>query len=305
MRRHIFLAVTLAAAIPAAPAYADVPYAVTPSGRTEAIFDLAVVDTSDRIANGCANVGWTLVNSTPTMVVCQIQMSTMQSVLTALAIGNSYSTPPKHYLRFNIAGLNQRSRVQATGWIETQMAFGQTRTGEMTAAHYHNNVMGFFQGLGGHLPPGTSFPNHAYIGSNFEATSNNQGVRVAAIEPESPAQKAGLQPGDILVRLAKEKIKSGDDILDGLRKASKDPSYEVEILRNGKTVKVAMGREYRRPISEADLPELPAPPQPQQLQAVAALSQADELAKFAKLRDDGVISSEEFEKMKAKILGGE
>lgn len=38
------------------------------------------------------------------------------------------------------------------------------------------------------------------------------------------------------------------------------------------------------------------------VKATAGASSADELAKLAKLRDDGVISAEEFERQKAKIL---
>ena len=294
----------LAIAVPAAsPALADEPYAVTPSGRTEAIFDLPVTATSDKIANGCADMGWSLINSTETLVVCEAKMSTMQSVLAALAMGNRYSTPPKQYLRFNIAGLGRSSRVQATGWMETQMAFGQVRTEEMTAANYHNNVMDLFQALGGRLPPGTVFPNHAYFGAGWEATAENNGVRVTEVVDSSPASAAGLQPGDVLTRLAKERIKTHGDILDGLRKAAKAETYEVEVQRAGKPIKLSFNRAYRAEVTGpalADLsPEAPASATP----AVMALSPADELAKFAKLHQDGVLSDEEFAATKAKLLG--
>ncbi|WP_120717343.1 PDZ domain-containing protein [Tsuneonella amylolytica] len=303
MKKLVITLAAFAATVPLTPVYADEPYAVTPSGRTEAIFDTGVTETSDKIANGCANVGWTLVNTTSTMVVCEARMSTMQSVLAALAMGNQYSTPPKQFLRFNIAGLGQRSRVQATGWMETQMAFGQVRTEEMTAANYHNNVMNFFGNLGAHFPPGTTFPNHAFIGSGFEPTSRNQGVTLTSIQPGSPAEKAGLQNGDVLVRLAKEKIKSGGDLLDGMRKAAKNQQYEVEIVRGGKPLKMTIAREFRAQVTDADLPDLPPLTDPAPVQAVMSVSPADELAKFAKLRDDGIITAEEFQKKKAAILG--
>ena len=38
-------------------------------------------------------------------------------------------------------------------------------------------------------------------------------------------------------------------------------------------------------------------------QVAAPVSEADELAKFAKLRDDGIISPDEFEAKKKAILG--
>jgi len=39
------------------------------------------------------------------------------------------------------------------------------------------------------------------------------------------------------------------------------------------------------------------------IQTVSAVSQADELAKFKKLFDDGILTAEEYEKKKNQILG--
>ena len=304
MRKSLLLPLALAAAtLPASPALADEPYAVTPSGRTEAIFDLGVTDTSDKIANGCADMGWTLVSSTSTIVTCEIQLGVMQSALAQLALGNSYSTPPKQYLRFNIAGAGRSSRVQTTGWIETQMAFGQVRTMEMTAASYHNNVMAWFEALGGRFPPGTTYPNHAYIGFFSENAKGEQGVRLANIVAGSPADRAGLQEGDVVTRLARERIKTVDDLLDGMRKAVREPTYELEVMRDGKTLKLTVEREFKAAVAAPALADLPPEPQPEAAQPAMALSTADELAKFAKLRDDGIITPAEFDAQKAKLLG--
>ncbi|WP_375291011.1 PDZ domain-containing protein [Qipengyuania sp.] len=303
--KRLIIAAALASAVPASPAFADVPYAVTPSGRTEAIFDMGVTDASDRIANGCADMGWTLINSTSTMVQCEAKLSTMQGLLSALLIGNQYSTPPKNYIRFNIAGLNGSSRVQATGWIETQMAFGQTRTEEMDGAHYHNNVMELFSALGGRFPGGTTFPNHAYLGASFQETNGN-GLIVTEVEPQSPAGLGGIVAGDRIVRISKEKIKTSANLLDGLRKAVKNPSYDVEIMRGDSKQTMTLARDYRMVVVEPDPSTLPqlAVEEPMPTQQVLPLSAADELAKFAKLRDDGIISESEFETQKVRLLTG-
>ena len=306
MHKSILFPVAIVAAVTATPAVADLPYAVTPSGRTEAIFDMSVVDTSDKIANGCADVGWTLVSTTQTMVVCEAQLTTMQSVLAALAMGNRYSTPPKQYLRFNIAGLDGGSRVQATGWVETQMAFGQVRTEEMSSANYHNAVMDFLINLGGRFPPGTSFPNHALLGvsGGTAVTSPTEGIRVEGVDPGSPADKGGIQVGDIITKIAKERVKNGDDLLDGLRKAVKDPSYEVEFLRAGKASKTTLERAYRTAVVAPALREVPpVSEQATMATVVTPLSPADELAKFAKLHEQGVITDAEFAAAKARLLG--
>lgn len=304
MNKLIIAPILLLAAVPAAPALADVPYAVTPSGRTEAFFDLPVVEASDRIANGCADNGWTLVSSTPTMVTCELPVSTMQGVLAALTLGNSYSTPARNYIRFNIAGAGSSSRVQATGWIETQMAFGQVRSQEMDGAHYHNNVMALLTNLDGRFPPGTTFPNHAYFGAQFE-NADNAGVRITSVEPGSPADRAGMRAGDLLTRIAKEKIKHGGNLLDGMRHAVKNATFDVEVVRAGSKLKLTLPREYRAQIVGPAFAEKPEPEPPVLAQQIVPLSPADELAKFAKLRDDGVITEDEFAAQKKRLLGGD
>lgn len=300
MKKYVVAAAVVCVA---APALADEPYAVTPSGLTEAFLDIGVTDASDKVANGCFDLGWTMVSSNSTTVVCEAKMNTLQSALTQAFLGNAYSTPPKQYIRFNLAGVGRSTRVQATGWVETQMAFGQTRSEEMTSSHYHNNVMGLFRSIGGRFPPGTVFPNHAYFGSGFDETGG-QGLRIREIAEGSPADRAGLQEGDIITRLARERIKTYNDLLDGLHKASRNDSYEVEIVRAGEKIKIPMQREFALAVSEPDLSHLPDPDQTNApiVAAQAPLSIADELAKFAKLRDDGIITEEEFAEQKAILL---
>lgn len=300
--KKVILATALATV--AAPALADEPYAMTPSGLTEAFFDLPVVATSDKIANGCFDMGWTMVSSSTTTVVCEAQMGTLQSVLSQLFLGNQYSTPPKQYIRFNLAGVGPSTRVQATGWIETQMAFGQTRTEEMSSAHYHNNVMNLFSALTGRFPPGTTFPNHAYLGTGFAETDGN-GLVVTEVAADSPAEQAGIRVGDVITRLAKERIKTGNDVLDGLRKAAKNPTFRIEFVRAGTEMEAEVTRRYRADVvapDPAELAKLTVHLEPEKSDIVMPLSVADELAKFAKLRDDGIISAEEFAEQKALLL---
>ena len=78
------------------PAWADEPFAVTPSGATEAYFGLGVQETSDLLANKCLDLGWTMVSSTSTTVVCEVPLSFGNRLLSALA-SPRYSTPPRQY----------------------------------------------------------------------------------------------------------------------------------------------------------------------------------------------------------------
>ena len=293
-------------ALPAGPALADEFYAVTPSGRAEAYFDTSVVRTSDVLANKCLDAGWTVVSSTETVVTCEAEMNFGQRLLSALLVGNQYSTTPRLYYRFNLAGSGQSTRVQVNAWLETQMAFGQIRREDFSGAPFHNSAMDFFVLAGGRFPLGTEFPNHAYVGSSFEIVDGPQeGLQVNELVAGGPADLAGLQSGDIITRIARKRVKDTGDLLDALAKAGEAASYEIEYYRGGKKSSASISRAFREPVLPPvfEASEEPEPVLLTESPPPSGLSVADELAKFARLRDDGIITAEEFEAQKSKLLG--
>ncbi|WP_265529101.1 PDZ domain-containing protein [Sphingomicrobium marinum] len=289
-------------------ANADEYHAVTPSGATEMLFDVPAAKTSSNIANHCMNAKFTVISSAENSVVCEIPMNMGQQVLGQLLLGNSYSTTPKTFYRFNIATIDEVSRVQATGWMETQMAFGQIQRQEFNGPEFHNAAMTFLEGAGGRHPPGTTFPNHAVMGVTFSnQPRTKQGAMIDTVAEGSAAEIAGIKPGDRLYRVAGEKIKDLGDLLDGAAKGADRNEYEVEIYRDGKRMKVMLQRKFRDAVVAPALPAVPQPvvDQAPTVASASPLSLADELAKFAKLRDDGIISDEEFETQKAKLLSSD
>lgn len=298
------------ALLAAQPALADEFIAVTPSGQTEALFDLDVTSTSDALASRCIDVGWVVISSTSTVVVCEAPMNTGQQVLGQLLLGNSYSTPPKRYLRFNLTKVENVSRVQASGWVETQMAFGQIQRADFSGPEFHNSAVGFLTSAGGRLPPGTTFPNHVRVGVTLDTISRD-GAVVKEVEPEGAAAKAGIQIDDVIRRFAGERIKSEGDWWDGAARAAKAPTYEIEVVRGGKTQKVTLMREFRPPVIappasaiDEDLMRaaIGTKDAPRSTEMPPNFSIADEIAKLAGLRDQGLITDEEFERQKARLL---
>lgn len=100
----------------------------------------------------------------------------------------------------------------------------------------------------------------------------------------------------------------GEDYLDATAKAAKTPTYKVELERGGKIVVLTVERAFRPPVTAADYasfqPEKTAPVAVAVVAAPAAAgSVADELAKLAKLKADGVLTEAEFEAQKKKLLG--
>ncbi|GAA5056717.1 hypothetical protein GCM10023208_21540 [Erythrobacter westpacificensis] len=304
MKREFYFAAAICLMVPA-QAMADEPFAVTPSGSTEAYFPMEVVETSDHLANQCLDLGWTMISSTDTTVVCEVPMSFGSRLLSALA-GPSYATPPRQYFRFNMAGVQGYTRVQATAWQEQQTAFGQTQQTELASENFHNGVMGFFQNVGGIFPPNTQFPNHAAIDVEYEYVEEpREGMLIVTAYEGGVFARAGLQTGDIVHRIAGERIKDENDTSDGLHKAIRENSFEVQYYRGGDRHEVSVPTEFREPIGP--LPErefVNGAAQPVQSTTIVQnqLSVAEELARFAELRDQGVLTEEEFQAQKARLL---
>jgi hypothetical protein len=288
-------------------ALADKPYALTPSGATEAIFDMPVTSTSDALVNGCVDAGQTVISSTSTVVVCEFYLNTTESILGALFLGNQYSTPPRSFVRFNAAELRGSTRVTANAWLETQMAFGQVQKQDLGSDHFHNEVMAFLSLAGGRFPPGTEFPNHAYIGLQWQRVdAPEKGLQVTEVVESGPAFEGGVQVGDVITRIARERIKDGSNVLDGLHKAIRGETYEVELNRDGKKMSVQIARRFRQAEVAPELPLIAEAAQEESAsqitQIIAPISVADELMKFAQLRDNGIITAEEFELQKVRLL---
>jgi membrane-associated protease RseP (regulator of RpoE activity) len=162
--------------------------------------------------------------------------------------------------------------------------------------------MNFMAAAGGKYPPGTTFPNHVMLGVKGDDSAQGKylGLRVTEIAPDSAAAKAAIQPGDIVLRVARKRFKNMDDYLDATAEAAEAPTYDVEILRGTKTMVLKLERAFRPPFAEI-VEALPPGNEPPTIQA--SQSVADELRKFAKLKEDGLITEAEFEAQKRKLLG--
>jgi len=296
----IAIAVCLASA--AAPAWADKMFAVTPSGAAEMLFAQGPQAVVSTISGKCIDTHWTLISSSASEVVCEAPMTMGQSVLGQVLMGNSYSTPPRRFFRFNIAEVNGVARVQASGWMELQMAFGQMRRTDFTGPEFYNGIFNFMAAAGGQFPVGTTFPNHVVLGfkPTEVALGSYRGMRIDEFAPGSAAARAGLQVGDVVTSVAGKKFKNRDDYLDATAQAAEKPAYAVEYMRNGKKLTVSVQREFRPPITQSVLAQA-APAAPATVGAQPA-SVADELTKLVKLRDTGVLTRDEFDAQKKKLL---
>jgi serine protease Do len=72
----------------------------------------------------------------------------------------------------------------------------------------------------------------------------NTGALIAAITPEGPAAKGGMQPGDVITRFDNEDVSGMRTLPRLVAQAPIDKQVDVEILRKGekKALKVTVGR---------------------------------------------------------------
>ena len=85
-----------------------------------------------------------------------------------------------------------------------------------------------------------------WFGSIPDFGESESGVRFSDVQPGSPAAKAGLKAGDVLVDFASKPIHNLYDFTDALRRSKVGDLVAVTVLRNGKPLKASVTLAQRR-----------------------------------------------------------
>ncbi len=85
-----------------------------------------------------------------------------------------------------------------------------------------------------------------YFGSVPDFGQVENGVKFSDVRPSSPAAKAGLKAGDILVQFGDKPIKNLYDFTDALRRSKVGDIVEVKVLRDGQPVTASVKLEQRK-----------------------------------------------------------
>ena len=85
-----------------------------------------------------------------------------------------------------------------------------------------------------------------YFGSIPDFGQTENGVKFSDVKPGSPAAKAGLKAGDILVQFGDKAIKNLYDFTDALRRSKVGDVVEVTVTRDGAPVKASVKLEQRK-----------------------------------------------------------
>jgi len=85
-----------------------------------------------------------------------------------------------------------------------------------------------------------------YFGSIPDFGQTENGVRFSDVRPGSPAAKAGLKGGDVLVQFGDKPIRNLYDFTDALRRSKVGDEVEVKVLRDGQPVTAKVKLEQRK-----------------------------------------------------------
>jgi hypothetical protein len=85
-----------------------------------------------------------------------------------------------------------------------------------------------------------------YFGSIPDFGQVENGVKFSDVRPGSPAEKAGLKPGDVLIQFGDKPIKNLYDFTDALRRSKVGDVVEVKVVRDGQPITASVKLEQRK-----------------------------------------------------------
>ncbi|MCL5780327.1 MAG: trypsin-like peptidase domain-containing protein [Firmicutes bacterium] len=83
--------------------------------------------------------------------------------------------------------------------------------------------------------------------ANYLGYEGSAGAVVYGVVSEGPAQKAGIKEGDVILSIDGSKIESPDDLIKIMQKKKVGAQVEVELFRQGKTIKIPV-QTAERPV---------------------------------------------------------
>src|SRR6266852_6164754 len=90
-------------------------------------------------------------------------------------------------------------------------------------------------------------PKPHYLGAEPDPSASSiSGVRLSAVTPGSPAEKGGLQAGDIIVKLGTIAVTNAEDLTVALKSTIPGRPAEVVYLRQGTEFRTQVSLEPRR-----------------------------------------------------------
>ena len=148
---------------------------------------------------------------------------------------SDYHKPSDTWEKINSEGAARLLNVVARCALELASDSDKPTFAAVMDSNPHTGVS---SGTGGGYGP--------YFGSVPDFGQTENGVRFSDVKPGSPAAKAGLKGGDVLVQFGDKPIKNLYDFTDALRRSKVGDVVPVTVLRDGKELKVDVKLEQRK-----------------------------------------------------------
>lgn len=88
----------------------------------------------------------------------------------------------------------------------------------------------------------------------FFGVVSNRGVLIARVEPGSAASRAGIQVGDVLVRVGQTSVSSGDDVIQALA-AQQGARTRIVVVRQGRPLRLSAVLPGQQSRTDANQPQ--------------------------------------------------
>jgi len=147
---------------------------------------------------------------------------------------SDYHKPSDTWEKINPADAARLLNVVASTAVDLASAPDRPAFVAVAENNPHSGVSG---GGGGYGP---------YFGSIPDFAQTENGVKFSDVKPGSPAAKAGLKAGDVLIQFGDKPIKNLYDFTDALRRSKVGDVVPVTVLRDGKELKVDVKLEQRK-----------------------------------------------------------
>jgi hypothetical protein len=95
-------------------------------------------------------------------------------------------------------------------------------------------------------PTGRNTGFRVYLGTIPNYADSKEGLKLDGVRDDSPAAKAGLKAGDVIVKMAGRDVRNVYDYTFALGQMKAGEEYEVEILRDGKPLKLKITPAARK-----------------------------------------------------------
>ncbi|MGR3973406.1 MAG: DegQ family serine endoprotease [Candidatus Rhabdochlamydia sp.] len=154
-------------------------------------------------------------------------------IQTDAAINPGNSGGPLINLEGNVIGINTAIASRSGGYMGIGFAIPSNM-----ASHVMHQIMQKGSVTRGFLGV-TPQPVDKEIAAGFNL-SKAEGVLIASVEKDSPAEKGGIQQGDIILELNQKPIKSVDTFRNQISMMDPGSEVKLKIYRKGKTVNISV-----------------------------------------------------------------